>query len=653
MKRTLLSILVLISIGMHLNAQSIELNTRFGKVSKEELKMNSYDRDTSANAVMLYENTDVFMNIGTTSAFELTRVRHMRIKVLKEEGVNWGDFEFIYFTSSTNFESFNGIEVNTYNLVDDKIVVSKMPKKFVFDEKFSDNYRKLTFSAQDVKVGSVIEVKFTIKSSMYWQIDDVFFQRSIPVNLAECTIKIPDCFTFNKKMNGYHQIDYSSDMESFMGGAYTFKIGIDHFKTSDIPAFRLEPFVYNTSQYLSSIHYDIRSLTIPGVIYEDFSRQWSDVDHNFMESEMMKKFRSDCRLINEVKSIDAGLSDEEKIVSVVKLVKNVVQWNKEYRLFPEELSKTLSQRSGSNADINCLVAGCLRELGFRVDPVFIKFRTSGVLMEFQPELNPYDTFILRIKPADADAMYIDCGASEGYINILDPLMLIKNGRHINKEGIGQWIDLTRLCRNATVMSVTEIVGTEPIAATGNVSLKYFGEDAYVFKNYYHSFKDEESYIDDLENDHGIDIRQLAVKNKEEFTKESSVAFTYSKDLESSGNMIYINPFFDKFHSKDSFQSMTREYPVDFPYPYTIQYSYTLLVPQGYSVEQIPEPKTLTLDKLNSVAKLVSISSGNTIQIMFTYNQKETFGAIADYELIRTFWQLLAETYDSMIVLKKN
>ena len=118
-------------------------------------------------------------------------------------------------------------------------------------------------------------------------------------------------------------------------------------------------------------------------------------------------------------------------------------------------------------------------------------------------------------------------------------------------------------------------------------------------------------------------------------------------------MIYINPFFDKFHSKDSFQSMTREYPVDFPYPYTIQYSYTLLVPQGYSVEQIPEPKTLTLDKLNSVAKLVSISSGNTIQIMFTYNQKETFGAIADYELIRTFWQLLAETYDSMIVLKKN
>ena len=140
MKRTLLSILVLISIGMHLNAQSIELNTRFGKVSKEELKMNSYDRDTSANAVMLYENTDVFMNIGTTSAFELTRVRHMRIKVLKEEGVNWGDFEFIYFTSSTNFESFNGIEVNTYNLVDDKIVVSKMPKKFVFDEKFSDNY---------------------------------------------------------------------------------------------------------------------------------------------------------------------------------------------------------------------------------------------------------------------------------------------------------------------------------------------------------------------------------------------------------------------------------------------------------------------------------------------------------------------------------
>ena len=202
MKHFLISVLILLCATFHADAQSIKVNTRFGKVSKEEVEMTAYDKDTSANALVLYEHTDLFMNINAAGKFALSKKKHLRIKVLKEEGIDRGDFEMLYYNSSVYKEVISGIDVITYNMVDGKVVETKMPKKYIFNEEYSENYRKITFSAQEVKVGSVIEVKYEITNPRYWMIDDIYFQKTIPVNLAEASVRIPEYFTFNKKMNG-------------------------------------------------------------------------------------------------------------------------------------------------------------------------------------------------------------------------------------------------------------------------------------------------------------------------------------------------------------------------------------------------------------------------------------------------------------------
>ena len=85
----------------------------------------------------------------------------------------------------------------TYNLVDGKVVQVKMPKKLVFDEPLADEFYKCTWAAQEVKVGSVIECKWSVNSEAYWDIEKIYFQRTIPVNLVEATVKVPDHITFN------------------------------------------------------------------------------------------------------------------------------------------------------------------------------------------------------------------------------------------------------------------------------------------------------------------------------------------------------------------------------------------------------------------------------------------------------------------------
>ena len=657
MKRIfLICILTAILISADAFAQTIEVNKRFGKVSKEEVEMKEYPADTTASALVLYENTLVSIDFDASGGFKLNTKKHQRIKILKEEGLDWGDVEMVYYYSNTLRDNITGIDVVTYNIVDGKVVETKMPNKNVFRDDYTENYKKLSFSAQEVRVGSVVEIRFDVSSNIYWEIDDVYLQKTIPVNLSECTVRVPEMFEFNKKQLGFNSVKYEYAAESGSlslgaGSTYTYTVNADKYSATDIPAFKREPYVYNTDQYYTAIHYDIKALTIPGSVYENFSVNWADVDNSYLDSDMMRRFRAQCQFKDEMAALALEGSDVEKIAAVVDFVKGKVQWNRDYDVIPQLLSQAVKTQSGSNADINCLIAGCLREVGYMVEPVMVKFRSSGLLLEFQPEMHPYDTFILKVDAPDGKSYYLDGGASGGYVNILNPQMLVEKGRVLRPDGRSEWVDLTRLGRNGIVMNVKAKVTPDRLLA-GSVNAKFSGQDSYQEKGSYNSFDDEDGYIEDIENDNLIEVIEFETTDMKKYSSSASYEYTFEDELTESGDRIYINPFVTRFHSKDSFQSIKREYPIDFPYAYMVNYMFTLDVPQGYEVEQVPENALVKLQGLDATLKLLASVRGSVIMISFSYTQNRMTGLPADYESIREFWQYMNEVYESMIVLKK-
>ena len=216
MKKIIFCAVVFILAGLQVSAQTIKINKHFGKVSKEEVQMTTYQLDTAASALVLYEKQDVVLDLTATGEFILTRDVHMRIKVLKEDGIEWGNFEFMRYSTSNVRETVTGIEVDTYNMSESGIERVKMSRDYIYDEQVSESWRKVSFYAQDVRVGSVIEVKYKVTSDMFWDFDDLVFQKSIPVNLSEAEVRIPGMFTFNKKLRGSHDVGYEADMESRM-----------------------------------------------------------------------------------------------------------------------------------------------------------------------------------------------------------------------------------------------------------------------------------------------------------------------------------------------------------------------------------------------------------------------------------------------------
>lgn len=648
--------LALILISADLFSQTIPVNKRFGKVSKEEVELKEYPADTSASALMLYENTYVSLNFDPANGFVLNTQKHRRIKILKEEGLEWGDVEMIYYYSSVLRDNIFKIDVVTYNMVDGKVVETKMPNKYIFDDEYTENYRKISFSAQEVRVGSVIEIRYEISSNIYWEIDDIYIQKNIPVNLSECQVRVPSMFDFNKQQKGFHHVDYECTPEAgsiLLGGgaSYSYTMVVDKFISKDIPAFKREPYLYNPDQYYTSIHYDIKSLTIPGSISENFGVTWDDVDQSYLGTEMMRRFKAPCQFKNEVAALSKKGTDIERIAEVVELVKDKVQWNEKYKIVPDMMAQVVKARSGSNVDINCLIAGCLREIGYTVEPVLIKLRTSGYLFEEHPERRPYDTFILKVDASDGRSYYLDGGAKESYINIPDPIMLVSNARILRPEGRSEWVNLTRLAKNNSVVFVKTHV-TPDMRLNGSMNANFSGQDSYKTKIQYQSYDDEDGYIEAIEDGNLIEIIDFKSSGMKDYSGVASYDFTFERDLTASDGRIYVNPFIRRFHSKDSFQSITREYPIDFPYPYGVSYMFSMDIPEGYAVEQVPENALIKFPGLDATLKVMTNVSESEIMLMFNYTQNNMVGQVEDYPAIRALWQYINEVYESMIVLKK-
>ena len=654
MKRSLVIIAILISAMVEIHAQTIPVNKQFGKVSKEELGLSVYEPDTSAVALVLYENQDICIDFDENYDFYLTTKKHIRLKILKEEGLDRADFELIHLVAGKLRETIRGIEVVTYNLKDGRIEENRMPKSAVYDEDYIDDYKKVTFSAVNVKVGSVIEVKYEISSNIYWDIDEVYFQKNIPVNCSECEIRIPKMFTFNKRVHGYHKVDYESDSStsviSLRAGSMPYEIQIDKFHVSDLPAFKKEPYVYNIRQHYTALYYDIRSLAFPGSKPVDFSVTWDDVDENYLESLLMQRFKSPCQFKDAVKTLSADGSDPLRIASALSLVKQSVSWNGEYALNPSVPAQVVKNGNGTNVDINCLLAGCLREMGYEVDPVMIKLRSSGVLIEYHPEVHPFDTFILCVKAADGRLYYIDGGSNNAFVNILPPLMLVPNARLIKPKQCS-WVDLTNLSRNNLVMSVYASLKPD-MTFEGKVDARFTGVRSYEEKSDFHSCGSEDKYIENMEQESSIEIGELTVTGTDEYSSQMMFSYDYVMDADPMGDMIYVSPFLTRFHSPDAFQSLTRSCPIDFPSAYSVTYMYALNIPEGYSIEQVPENFNIKTEALDAIMRLDVQTAGAVVKVIFTYNQKSMNGFMEDYEAIRQFWQYINDVYDSMIVLKK-
>lgn len=634
-------------------AQTIPVNPKFGSVSDAEIDMTVYSPDTSAVAVMLYREYTMDLVISEVSGVIVKDITvHERIKVLKEEGKRFGDFSFLYLNSNSTKEAYSGVKVETFNRENGKVVRTKMSKKFDFDEKYAEDVRRRSFSAENVKVGSVIEVAYKFSSPRYYAIDDIDIQLTIPVNQTHIEVGYAEYFGVNRTQRGSVPTRYRKDNRiANLPGATSYEVNLDVFDAVDVPALPAESHSFCPDQYRGAITYDLSSVVIPGVVFESISMKWPDVDKAISESDIFRVCKGKFRDAKELEAALTGVEgDEARIAAVRNYVVGKVKWDEESQLVPDDAREILKRGSGSDADINALTASALNTLGYTAEPVMIRRRTSGMLIDHHISLRSFDTFILRVTaPGGQGPWYVDAARDEGYLNVLNPLFLVEKARVIPFNGSGEWVDLTNLTRS----HVSELVKMrmEPDGTlTGSAQIVANQEDSYLVKAHYNSFDTEDAFLEDIESDEHIEITAFEIKK--EYGPTAEISYSFEKENE-AGSLLYIQPVLSSFHSSSDFRKEERKLPVDFPYPESITYSFSLEIPEGYVVEELPEKVGLTFPSLEGRIQFATQQVGNIVSVLYRASLGKMLVLPEEYADLRLFWETAIGVEKSTIVLKKQ
>ncbi len=281
---------------------------KFGDVSLEEVTMTSYPSDSSAKAAVLYDYgvSEIVFN-SSNYWFQLQFERTTRIKILKREGYSFADFQIPLYHNSSGKEKLSSIKVTTYNIENGKIVETKMKSDGLFTEKYDQNTDIIKFTAPNVKEGSVIEVNYKVFSDFLNYFRDWEFQSTIPVAWSEYRAFIPEYFYYDKYTQGYVQLQVNETKEyprSFMINTkdrttnpstnvtstqfQSDKIEYREFQhrwaANDVPAFREEPYMTSTHDYISKINFELTSYKLPNKPVQNIMGTWQDLNKSFLES---------------------------------------------------------------------------------------------------------------------------------------------------------------------------------------------------------------------------------------------------------------------------------------------------------------------------------------------------------------------------------
>ncbi|MDN3493999.1 DUF3857 domain-containing protein [Winogradskyella bathintestinalis] len=621
-------------------------------VHKNELKATTYAKDSTANAVVIYDYGNSFVNEKT---FWLNVEVEQKIKILRPEGIARGEFEIKLYKGKSSKEKIDDIKGTTYNLENGKIVKSHLTKNAIFEIE-NDNYTLVKFVLPNLKIGSIITISYTTKSRFMSKYQPWYFQSIDPVMYSEYNTSIPGNYNYHVKLVGEISLDTN---ESIIKrncldagrGAYA-HCSVNKYVMTDIPAYKPEGFTTTSRNYMARIEYELSVFKGFDGSVDKITKTWRDADNELKTDlnfgrQLGKKGLVKNLLPAEISSIDNPL---EKANRIYQYVLNNYKWNGKSERYDVSLKSLIKEKTGSAFEINLLLANLLSYEDIDVFPVLMSTRENGLVTRLFPVLSEFNYVILKVI-IDNITYYLDATNSYRSFGELPFRALNQYGRLIDFDEGSDWEDI----------EVTEISSrTHRIAFSSFEDDEFYGtiESGY---SGYHSHGPKQQFDENASayfNQKANNLTDINIENHEvlDFDKTKST-FNEKMDIsltpEFIGNKIYLNPFILKFFDENPFKLQERTYPIDFGYKDSYSYSMKINL-DNLVASELPESVTFTLPN-NAGRLLFNIKLvDNDLLIFFKAYFHQSIYNPNYYPYLKEFMNKVVELQNNtLIVLEKQ
>jgi hypothetical protein len=633
--------------------------------------------DSNTNAIILSDIGSIHFIGNDKNWFSHVFKRYTRIKILNKKAFDLATVKIPLYIQGDDAEKADNITASTYNLEEGKVVETKLDKKEVFEDKEDKNHIEKKFTLPAVKEGSIIEYTYTITSDWNFNLPSWEFQsREYPCLWSEYEVAIPQVLFYVLVKQGVHSFaidkageghesykvtrkpDGSSigaENQDFFVNANTVK---HRWVMKDIPAFHWENYLSTPRNYIDKIQFQL-SKTYNGEDTRDVMNTWKKATEDMLNQEDFgRPLKEENEWLNELMDkITAGSAGTSASLQLAKDIYYYVSshftcTDRYDKYIKTNLRDVIKKNSGTVGDINLLLIAMLRNKSITADPVVLSTREYGFNLARYPMLERLNYVIVRVL-VGGKVYYLDAAHPQLGFGQLAGNCYNGHARIISdKDSASVYFEADSLKEKKTTMvligsndkgelegSFQSLPGLQESYNT-RVKVSAIGE-----KNY---FKDiQTSYGEDLEISNGT------IDSLQRLEDPLNIHYDFRLKQPIGSPLIYFNPMFGDAWRENPFKAAERKYPVEMPYTRDEIYVFSMEIPEGYVVDELPKSAKVAFNEDQGLFEYLVGHQGNQIQLRCHLKLIKAYFPAEDYSSLRDFFAYVVKKENEQIVLKKQ
>lgn len=645
----------------------------FGKVTAADFNLPASPViDSNTKAVVLSDIGESHYIGNKFAWYSNVFTRHTRIKILNKSALGLAIVELPLEGEESEVEQISDVAAVTYNLENGRVFATKMDPKDIVQNRLNKTHSLLKFALPGVKEGSIIEYRYTKTSRFWYELPSWSFQWiAAPCLYSEYKIEVPEFMPFALVRQGVHPFAISNasvgnaSYRTWMEGNNAIMGANDNsmFLTvitnrrnwvmKDVPGFGDEPYLTTPVNYVDRVDFHIGGHSHKKGETLEHNTTWADATAEMLSSVWFgAPLDQDNARVNELAD-KITPTDGDRLVRA-KAIYYYISHHftctaSDYRTDP--FVEVIDRGNGTVGDINLLLTAVLRRESFDVEPVVLSTREHGFNSAHFAELDRLNYVIVRLH-LEGNIYYLDATRPELGFGQLPEDCYNGPARIISNRDSGSvFFEADSLKESETTMVLLSLSdkGLEGAwQSTPGVQGSYAVRRAV-------DQKGQQEYFKSIRTKYGADteISNGGIDGLDKPEEPVKIHYDFAMGSTKGSSLIYFSPVFDAGWQRNPFVSEDRKYPVELPYAMDKLYLFTMDIPDGYTVDEIPKPVRVGLDGNQGQFEYLIAQQDGKIQLRCRFRLNKARFSPEEYGHLRDFCAYVVRKEAEQIVLKKK
>lgn len=657
-----IAFLILINAENGVSQNKASIN--FGKINTADFELpKSKVVDNNSNAVIIADVGSLEFIGNENEWISYVYKKKTRIKILNKKGYDAATVRIRLYGENASQDKLSDFHAATYNIDNGQVMETKLTQSDLFEEKLRKNVYEKKFTMPDAREGSIIEYNYTITSYRYYYLPHWSFQNlKYPCLYSEFKIGIPNMVryvTMRYGIDSFYSYKSEEGVKNLIMNniVVTSNIHSHNWIMKAVPALKSETYLNEPRDYLDRIEF-ILAETFNGQDVNNVSTSWKLSDDKLLSSpafgEAIHKEQASS-LYNTMKKIcdlDGDLEYAAKqIYFYVRDNFTCVPNNDIY--IENNLYDVNKLHKGNVAELNMLLIALLRQRGIKADPVVLSTQDYGTHPVSYPILEKMNYVICLVRIGNKK-IYLDaCHPLLGFGKL--PLSCYNGHAEIIDDQHSGSVFLNSNDIKEQNIAYVNIINDK----NGNGASGSFQSIPGYFKTYdlrsQIKLKGENEFLKSIKLEYGqeVEITNLQIDSLNNLEKPLTINYDFNFKNKYSGDIIYFNPIIYGAYKENPFNSTERKYPVEMPYPIDDVYEFSMEIPTGYKVEELPKSAKVSFNGDVGFFEYMIQKDESLLQLRTHLKLNQATFAAEDYKSLREFFSYIVKKQAEQVVFKKK